>query len=75
MKIAQSAGLTEAQFDTCVSDEKAQNALNDKVQKYAQQDKINSTPTFVINGKVYDKGGMSPADMDKAIADAAAGAK
>ena len=75
VKIAQSAGLTEPQFEACVTDEKSINALNDKVQRYVDQDKVNSTPTFVINGKVYDKGGLSMADMDKAIADAAAGAK
>ena len=75
VKIAQSAGLTEPQFEACVTDEKSVNALNDKVQKYVDQDKINATPTFVINGKVYDKGAMTMADMDKAIADAAAGAK
>jgi protein-disulfide isomerase len=72
LKIAQSAGLTEPQFDACVDNEAQLKALNDRVQRYADQDKINSTPTFVINGKVYDKGEMPMADLDQAIAQAQA---
>jgi protein-disulfide isomerase len=44
------AGLTEAQIQACLSDEAAVKALNDRVDKYVRDDKINSTPTFVING-------------------------
>jgi protein-disulfide isomerase len=75
VKIAQSMGLTEPQFDTCVTNDKAILALNDRSQKWASEDKIQNTPTFVINGKVYDSGFMSLADLDKAIADAQAAAK
>jgi len=49
--------------------------LNDRSQKWANDDHIQNTPTFVINGKTYDNGFMSLADMDKAVADAEAGAK
>jgi protein-disulfide isomerase len=72
LKIAQSAGLTEPQFDACVDNEAQLKALNVRVQRYADQDKISSTPTYVINGKVYDKGEMSMADLDQAIAQAQA---
>jgi protein-disulfide isomerase len=74
VKIAESAGLTEAQFDACVTNQPAMDALNARVQGYAKDDNIESTPTFVINGKVYT--GLQPmADLDKAIAAAEAGAK
>jgi protein-disulfide isomerase len=68
--IARSAGLSDAQFSACITDEKAQAALNDRWQRYVTEDKINVTPTFVINGKVYDKGEMSLAQLDAAVAQA-----
>ena len=69
IKVAESAGLTEAQFDTCVNNDAAVTALNDQAEKYAKDAKIESTPTFVINGKVYT-GFQSLDDLDKAIAGA-----
>ncbi|MGH6958058.1 MAG: DsbA family protein [Caulobacteraceae bacterium] len=75
LKIAQSAGLTEPQFDACVNNDAALKALNDRVERYAKQDHIDATPTYVINGKVYDNGDMSMAELDKAIAQAEAGVK
>jgi len=72
VKIAQSMGLTEAQFNTCVTDDKAILALNARSEKWAGDDHIENTPTFVINGKIYDNGFLSLADMDKAIAEAGA---
>ena len=75
VKIAQSMGLTEAQFNTCVTDDKAILALNNRSEKWATEDKIETTPTFVINGKVYDNGSMSMTDLDTAVAAAQAGAK
>jgi protein-disulfide isomerase len=75
VKIAESMGLTEAQFNTCVTDDKAILALNNRSEKWATEDKIETTPTFVINGKVYDNGTMSMTDLDTAIAAAQAGAK
>jgi protein-disulfide isomerase len=75
LKIAQGAGLTEAQFDACVDNDAALTALQQRVQGYANNDHIQATPTFVINGKVYDSGEMPMAQMDAAIAQAEAGAK
>jgi protein-disulfide isomerase len=75
VKVAQSAGLTEAQFDACVGDDKSILALNGRSEKWAKDDNIQNTPTFVINGKVYDSGVMELDQLDKAIADAEAGAK
>jgi protein-disulfide isomerase len=70
LNIARSAGMTDAQFETCIKDEKALNALNDRWERYVKDDKINGTPTFVINGKVYDKGEMSLTELDAAVAEA-----
>ena len=72
LNIARSAGLTDSQFENCIKDETALNALNARWEKYVREDKINGTPTFVINGKVYDKGEMSLAELDAAVAEAKA---
>ena len=74
LNIARSAGLTDTQFENCIKDETALNALNARWEKYVREDKINGTPTFVINGKVYDKGEMSLAELDAAVAEAKAAA-
>jgi protein-disulfide isomerase len=70
LRIAESAGFTEAQFDACVSDEAALAALNDRIDKEAKEYNVESTPTFVINGTVYS-GYQAMPEMDKAIALAA----
>src|SRR3546814_20124369 len=49
--IAKSVGLSEAQFNKCVSDEPAMLALNKRI--YANSDQgVDSTPTFVVNAKM-----------------------
>jgi protein-disulfide isomerase len=48
-------------------------ALNDRWNRYVTDDKINATPTLVINGKVYDKGEMPVAKLEAAIAQASGG--
>ena len=75
VKIAESAGLTEPQFQACITDDKALTALNDRSERYAKENNISGTPTFVINGKVYSENPLSIQDLDKAIAEAQAGAK
>jgi protein-disulfide isomerase len=74
LPIAQSAGLSEEAFMACVSDEKAINALNDKVQKYLTEDKIDATPTFFFNGDKYGNG-LTMAQIDEAYAKALAKVK
>ncbi len=44
-------GLSKAQIQTCLSDEAATDALNARVVRYMSKDGVDSTPTFVINGK------------------------
>jgi protein-disulfide isomerase len=72
LNIARSAGLTDAQFEACIRDEKAIADLNSRWQRYIDEDKIRGTPTFVVNGKVYDKGEMSLTDIETAVSKAGA---
>jgi protein-disulfide isomerase len=50
-KIARQFGMDDKAFETCVGDEAALARMNDRVEKSSRDDKINSTPTFVINGQ------------------------
>jgi protein-disulfide isomerase len=68
LRIAQSAGMTEEQFNKCVSDPEALKALNARVQKAINEDKITGTPTFVVNGKTVATGEVTLAQLDAAIA-------
>jgi protein-disulfide isomerase len=71
LRIAQSAGLTEQQFNACLNDEAAMKALNERVTRAVQQDKITGTPTFFFNGKKIAEGEVTEAQLDQAFADAA----
>ena len=64
--IARSMGMSDAQFNTCVSDEKAIQALNDRVEKHNKEG-VNSTPTFVVNGKKMEAGYHSLDEIDAMI--------
>ena len=75
LNIARSAGMTDSQFESCIKDETALSALNSRWERYVKDDKINGTPTFIINGKVYDKGEMSLPELDAAVAEAKASGK
>jgi len=70
LNVAKSAGLTEAQFDACINDDAAMLALNKRVQGYAKNNNVTSTPTFVINGKALEPGFHPLTDLDAAIAQA-----
>ena len=72
MRIGEAAGLTDSQFNTCINDDDALKALNQRVQNYTTQDGVDSTPTFVINGKKLT-GVPTLASLDAAIAAAQAG--
>jgi protein-disulfide isomerase len=50
VEIAKANGLSEAQFNACVTDEKAGVALEKRVQYAVETDKVDSTPTFFVNG-------------------------
>jgi protein-disulfide isomerase len=66
LDIAKGVGLTEAQFNACLGDQHALDALNARVQAHVDHDGVNSTPTFFVNGKLF-VGEQSLDDLDKAI--------
>ena len=65
--IAKSVGMTEDQFNKCINDEAAIKALDERVQRHTRDDHVNSTPTFVINGKAMDPGYHTLDEMDATI--------
>ena len=75
LRIANSAGLSEAQFTACVRDDEALKALNARVERAVEDENISGTPTFVINGKTAASGEMTLEQLDKAITEAEAAAK
>jgi protein-disulfide isomerase len=68
LRIAQSMGMNEDQFNACVSNDAALTALQQRVQDHANNDHIDSTPTFVINGVSLTPGYHPLSDLDAAIA-------
>jgi len=65
--IAKSVGMTEDSFNKCITDEAAIKALNDRVERHNRDDHVNSTPTFVINGKALEPGYHTLDELDAAI--------
>ncbi|MGZ3273975.1 MAG: thioredoxin domain-containing protein [Caulobacteraceae bacterium] len=66
LPIAKANGLSDKQFETCVNDESAINALNARNEK-AGKDGVNSTPTFIINGKKAFEGVPTSQQLDAAV--------
>jgi protein-disulfide isomerase len=67
LDVARSAGLSEAQFNACVSDQKTLMALQNRWNSTVTDEKIDATPTFVINGSRY-VGAMTLPQLADAIA-------
>ena len=57
-------GIEGKAFDQCVTDPKGLARIQDNIDKYMKQDGVNSTPTFIVNGKRLDRhsGGISDFD-------------
>lgn len=71
LEIARANGLSEAQFEACLVDEAGLQALENRVQYAVQTDKVNSTPTFFVNGvRLASDGVPELADLDAAITQA-----
>ncbi len=68
-RIAESMGMSDKQYLDCITDEKALNALNTRVEKASTKDGIEATPTFIING-AKTEGEMTMAQLDAAVAKA-----
>jgi protein-disulfide isomerase len=67
LNVAKSVGMSDQAFNKCITDDKAMQALNDRVERHNRDDHVNSTPTFVINGKSLEPGYHSLDEIDAAI--------
>jgi protein-disulfide isomerase len=67
LRIGRSAGLTDEKSLACIGDEKALKALNDRFETAINKDKIDGTPSFVINGKKLESGEKTLAQLDAEI--------
>lgn len=68
-KVGRLAGMSDELLDSCLNDEEKAKTLVEWYQKRAGDDGIDSTPSFIINGKKYTN--MNFAEMS-AVIDAAA---
>ncbi len=67
--LAKSAGMSEADFNTCMTNQAEIDRLNEIVNKAFDQG-ITGTPTFVVNGKKFDSQIMfNIKDIEKAFAE------
>ena len=74
LKIGKGFGLTEEQFTAALQDKAALDAVNARVAKAAERDKVEVTPTFFVDGERIE-GGQPIETFAAAIAKAAAGKK
>ena len=56
LAIARSCGMTEKEFNDCMTNDAAFAALNARVERNSKRDNVDSTPTFVINGRKLEAG-------------------
>lgn len=54
LRVAQSEGMSEQQFTTCLSDEKYLTVINARQQKLQDTYQVLETPSFFINGKKFE---------------------
>ncbi|MBX3485842.1 DsbA family protein [Phenylobacterium sp.] len=74
VEIAKGNGMTEAQFEACLEDEKGNAALEGRLKYAVETDKVTGTPTFFVNGTMLNNQEVpSLADLDAAIAKAGKG--
>ncbi len=66
LDISKSAGFTQETFEACLTNQKLVDDVNTVRQKAAEEFGVNSTPTFLINGKRYS-GNMSAETMSALI--------
>ena len=67
LKVAKEVGLSDKQFQECLSDTKAIDALNARVLKNSTDGKITGTPTFDINGHRIESL-PQPGELEAAVA-------
>ena len=66
MAIAKQAGISEQNFNACLSDQKMLDAMQAEQKRATDKFGVNSTPTFFINGK-KQVGGVSIEELAKVI--------
>ena len=64
--IAKQAGFTEQSFNECLANQQLEQTIKDAATRAEQKFKINSTPTFFINGKIF-RGALTIEELDKQI--------
>jgi protein-disulfide isomerase len=75
LEIARSAGLSEERFNTCITDQKAIERLNEVERKGMADFQINSTPTLILNGVKLDVSQTGTLEALSAAIDAKLAAK
>ena len=66
LAIAKQAGFTQQSFDACLANQKVLEGIESMRQRAADKFKVQSTPTFFINGTAFP-GALTIEDMAKAI--------
>lgn len=66
LQIAKLAGFSQQKFEECLTNQKLLDDIRTVRKRGADEFKVDSTPTFFINGKQY-KGAMSVAEMSAVI--------
>ncbi|TIN27382.1 MAG: DsbA family protein [Mesorhizobium sp.] len=66
LQISKLAGFTQESFEACLTDQKLLDDVRSVQKRGANEFKVDSTPTFFINGKTY-KGAMSIEEMSAII--------
>ena len=66
LRIARQAGFTQESFDACLKDTKVAEQIQQVAERGNVEFKVESTPTFFINGKKY-VGVISVAELDKIL--------
>jgi protein-disulfide isomerase len=66
LRIARQAGFSQEKFDACLKDQKLAEQIQEVAQRGNEQFKVESTPTFFINGKKY-VGALSMPELEKIL--------
>ncbi len=66
LSIVRQAGFTQESFESCLKNQSFYDGVNSVRQRGVEKFKVDSTPTFFINGRKY-KGALSPQELDRII--------
>ena len=67
LAIAKQAGFTQQTFDACLENKEMLAGIEESRNRAAEKFKVNSTPTFFFNGKIF-RGALTPEELDKQMA-------